>query len=104
MFNITTVDREFVSKGNCEYSYENTYNTAIALNCKNVVQVSDSDARDAALVKYEYEKSLINSKESRVDQRMKNLETENAAISQMIQSIQNVINNNIEQNMNIFNA
>ena len=104
MFNITTVDREFVSKGNCEYSYENTYNTDIALNCKNVVQVSDSDARDAALVKYEYEKSLINSKESRIDQRMKNLETENAAISQMIQSIQNVINNNIEQNMNIFNA
>lgn len=102
MFNITTVDRELVSEGNCEYSYKNSYNTDIALNCKNVVQVSDSDARDAALVKYEYEKGIINAKESRIDQRMKNLETENAAIQQMMQSIQNVINNNIEQHMNVF--
>lgn len=101
MFTITNVQRNMVQNGN-DISYENTYDTDIALNCKNIIQVSDSEYRDDALVKYENEKSLINAKETKIDTRMKNLELEQSSIKQMVESIKQVMNNNIEQNMNIF--
>ena len=101
MFTITNVERDLVFNGS-EYKYQNTYDTDVALNCKNIIQVSDSEYRDDALVKYEYEKNLINAKETRIDTRMKNLETEQSAIKQMMESIKKVMDNNIEQHMNIF--
>ncbi len=103
-FYITTVDRELTHKSNGEYSYENSYDTDIASNYTKLTQVTDSDIKDDALVKYEQAKKLINAKESRIDTRMKKLETEQAAIQAMIDSIQKVMNNNMEQHLNIFNS
>ena len=101
MFTITNVQRDMIQNGDST-SYKNTYDTDIATNCKNIIQVSDTEYRDDALVKYESEKNLIKAKETKIDTRMKNLETEQSAIKQMIDSIKQVMNNNIEQHMNIF--
>lgn len=84
------------------YNYTNKYETDIATNCKNVIQVSDTDAKDLALIKYEHEKAIINSKESAIDTKMKNLETEQSAIKQMMESTKNVIKSNIDKNLNVF--
>ena len=64
--------------------------------------VNDSEARDKALVEYEYKKSLISNKESKIDIRMKNLETEQASIKKMMESITKVKEDNIERTMEIF--
>ena len=101
MFMITNVQRDAVQNGS-DITYKNTYDTDIALNCKNIVQVSDTEYRDDALVKYENEKNLIKCKENKIDARMKNLETEQSSIKQMSESIKKIMDNNIEQHMNIF--
>ena len=77
-------------------NYEYTYTTDLATNFKNIVFVNDSDAREEALVNYEYEKGKINSKESQIDQRMTNLKTEEQAINKMLESIEKVKEDNIE--------
>ena len=53
-------------------------------------------------IKYENKKAIIQSKESRIDMRMKNLETEQSAINQMIQGIKSVRDDNISRYMKIF--
>ena len=73
------------------------YDTSIASNFYNVITVNDSDARNEAQVEYEYQKSIINEKESRIDTRMKNLETEQSAIVKMLESINQVKEDNIER-------
>lgn len=104
MFNLMTVERGLVDDGRGGYRYMNAYDTEIAVNCPNIVQVSDSDYRDDALVKYQHEKDIINAKETKIDIRMDKLKVEQDAITKMIDSIQKVMENNIEQHMNIFNA
>lgn len=78
------------------------YDTNIASNFDNIFMVNDSDIRNEALVKYEYDKSVINAKESRIDTRMKNLETEQSAITKMLESIDQVKNDNIERTFGIW--
>lgn len=100
MYTLTTVDRD--SEYNTEsgkYEWDNEYKTDIASNFTNIFTVSDSDAREEALVKYEHEKSIINEKESRIDTQMKNLETEQAAINNMLESLDKQKNDNIERTM-----
>lgn len=98
---MTTVDRDTEFDENSgEYIWDNDYTTDIASNFTNIFAVNDSDAREDALVEYEYQKSIINQKEARIDTRMKNLETEQAAIKQMIQGIEQVKNDNIDRTMN----
>ena len=46
--------------------------------------------------------SLISAKETKVDLRMQDLQTEQGVINQMIQSIQKQLNDNVERTMNIF--
>ena len=100
MFRITTVERDVEYDENAgEYLWDNDYETDIASNFTNIFIVNDSDAREEALVDYEYKKSIINQKETRIDERMRNLETEQAAINQMLQSIDKVKNENIERSM-----
>ena len=77
------------------------YDTHIASNFDNIFQVNDSDAQEIALAKYEYQKSVINEKESRIDTRMQNLETEQSAINEMIKGIETVRNDNTERNFSI---
>lgn len=106
MYTITTVEENtnYDPDENYDSSKKNRfiYSSDIASNFNKVFYVNDEDARQEALSQYEYEKSLINSKESRIDQRMKNLETEQSAINQMIQGIEKVRNDNVETYFSIF--
>ena len=78
------------------------YDTDIASNYDKIVSVNDSKAQNDAMVKYEAEKSRINEKESVIDTRMKNLETEQASIKEMIKGIESVRNDNTERTFSIF--
>lgn len=102
-YTLTEVSRESEYDEDSEkYVMENDYKTDIASNFKNIFMVNDNDAREIALIKYENEKRIISAKETKIDTRMKNLETEQAAINQMIQSIEQVKNDNIDRTMNVF--
>lgn len=103
IYTMTTVEREpEFDESSGEYIWDNDYVTNIASNFTNIFAVNDSDAREAALVEYEYEKSIISQKETRIDTRMKDLETEQAAIKQMMDSINQVKNDNIDRTMTTF--
>ena len=95
---ITTMSSEVDEDGE-EYL---DYATDIASNCSNIFSVNDSDAQNEALVQYEYEKSVINEKEARIDTRMENLQTEQSAINEMIKGIETVKNDNTERTFGIF--
>lgn len=94
---ITTVETETDDKGNEFF----TYDSGVASNFSKIITVNDTDAQNEALVKYESEKARISEKESRVDQRMKNLETEMSAISNMMKGVESVRNDNTERNFSI---
>lgn len=98
MYYITTMSEDTDEKGKQYYVYDES----IASNVDNIFSVNDSDYQNEALTKYEYEKSIISEKESRIDTRMKNLETEQSAINTMIKGIETVKNDNTERTMNIF--
>ncbi len=95
---ITTVETATDDDGKEYFEYD----TNSATNFDNIFQVNDSDAQEAALVEYEYQKSIINEKESRIDTRMQNLETEQSAINEMIKGIETVRNDNTERTFSIF--
>ena len=82
--------------------YKYYYDTELAENDPNIFKVNDSSIQEEALVKYEYEKGLINEKETRIDKRMKNLETEQSAITKMLESIDKVKNDNIERTFKLW--
>ena len=98
VYYVTTMNANTSDNADTEY----LYNMDIASNFSNIFLVNDSDVREEALVKYEYEKSIINAKESKVDTRMKNLETEQTAISKMLESVEKVKEENIERTFNTF--
>jgi hypothetical protein len=103
IYSITTVNRTSeYNEDDGAIDWTNEYTTDIASNCSNVYSVNDSNAVNKALVEYESKKSIINAKETRIDNRMNNLETEQSAINQMIQGIEEVRNKNIETNFSIF--
>ncbi len=83
-------------------NYKFYYDTEFAENDPNIFKVNDSDAHAEALVKYEADKAQINEKESRIDQRMKNLETEQSAITKMLESIDKVKNDNIDRTFSLW--
>ena len=91
-------DSVIESHNNSKYNFD----TDIASNCDNIFMVNDQSIRDAALSDYTYEKSIINAKESRIDTRMKNLETEQSSIIKMMESIEKVKGDNIETYFSIF--
>ena len=102
LYILTTVER--TSEYDCEkdlFSWSNEYSSDIASNFTNIFAVSDSSEINQALAEYEYRKSIITEKETRIDTRMQNLQTEQAAIKQMIQGIESVRNDNIERNFSI---
>ncbi|MBE7702473.1 MAG: hypothetical protein E7Z89_00325 [Cyanobacteria bacterium SIG28] len=98
LYTITTVKqtKEYDENTN-QYDWDNFYTTNIASNFDNIFLVNDSDAQQEAMVEYEYEKSKINEKESRIDQRMQVLQTENAALQEEKEGIEQVLNDNIER-------
>mgnify|MGYP000272006863 FL=1 len=95
---ITTMEEQTDSDGKSYFEYSQD----IASNFENVFSVNDTDAQNEALINYEYEKSVINEKETRIDTRMQNLETEQSAINEMIKGIETVRNDNTERTFGIF--
>ena len=96
-FFITTMETKEDDEGKEYYEYEES----LASNFDNIISVNDKTAQEDALVQYEYEKSIINEKETRVDTRMKNLETEQSSINKMLEGIKTVRNDNIERTFSI---
>ncbi len=104
-FTITTISKNDCYDETAASSLKNVqfyYDTSLAMDYENIFMVSDSDVREQALVDYEYKKSIISEKESRIDQRMKNLETEKSAIKKMMESIKKISDENIERTMNLW--
>lgn len=83
-------------------NYLYSYDQDLASNYDNIYIVKDSDAANEALAEYEYKKSLINEKESRIDTRIQDLKTEQAAIQKMLDTINKVKNDNIETYFNLW--
>lgn len=103
LYMLTTVERDQeVDSETGELEWENSYTTNIASNFTNVFSVNDNSIANEALSEYEYQKSIINEKETRIDTRMTDLETEQSAINQMIQGIEQVRNDNVERTFSIF--
>ncbi len=78
------------------------YDTAAATNFDKMYLVNDEDSRQEALTIYEDKKARIKIKEQRIDTRMKDLETEQSAINNMIKGIETVRNDNVEAYFSIF--
>ena len=95
---ITTMESATDENGDSYYEYS----SSIASNFDKVYSVNDTDAQNEAAIEYEYEKSIINEKESRIDTRMQDLETEQSAINEMIKGIESVRNDNTERTFSIF--
>ena len=103
LYTITVTNRETkYDKQSKKCNSFNTYDTTLASNFSNIIEVNDNDIRDKALSDYQYKKSIINEKENRIDIRMDNLKTEQNAIKQMLEGIQAVMNNNIEKTFNLY--
>lgn len=105
IYSLTTMTKSLYvdgknTDGSAKYNYE--YSTDIAVNNNHVYTVNDNDAQNDAMIEYEYQKNIINAKETRIDTRMKNLETEQSAINQMLQGLEQVKNDNIERTFSIF--
>lgn len=103
IYSITTVERtQTYDTSSKSYVWNNEYETDIASNNSNIVSVHDSDAANDALIEYEHKKSIINTKETRIDTRIKNLETELSAINQMIESLKGIVKDNTDRTFGIF--
>lgn len=83
-------------------NYNYTYSTDLAANFDNIYMVSDSDAREEALVEYEYKKQIISDKEAKIDTRMQNLKTEQESITKMLESYKKTVEDNIDKTMKLW--
>ena len=78
------------------------YTTKMATSIHKIYQVHDDNAENEALVEYETEKSAISAKESKIDVIMQKLETEQEAINTTMESVQKIIQENIEKTFKMF--
>ena len=79
-----------------------TYTTKLAQTVTKIYQIHDSNAENQALSEYEEAKSLIQSKEKKVDARMQKLETEQEVINTELESLKKVRDDNISKTFKIF--
>lgn len=101
MYTITTVSKDTVyDPATQKYKPQNKYEMHLASNFDKIYSVNDDENKELALAEYEHKKSIINTKETRIDTRMSNLQTEQSAIKQMLESIKQVKNDNIERTFN----
>lgn len=98
LYLITSVNITENDEGKKEFDFS----TDTAASCKFLCTVRDDSISEQALAEYEYQKTLINEKESKIDTRMENLKTEQQSITQMIQGIESVRNDNVERTFSIF--
>ena len=74
----------------------------MASSIHKIYQVHDDNAENEALVEYETEKSAISAKEAKIDVIMQKLETEQEAINTTMESVQKIIQENIEKTFKMF--
>lgn len=72
----------------------NIYDTNIASNMTNIFSVKDTDAIKDAELEYTNKKTILQTKETRIDNRMQKLDTELSAINTMLQSLESVVKDN----------
>ncbi|MCM1265926.1 MAG: hypothetical protein NC200_06975 [Candidatus Gastranaerophilales bacterium] len=78
------------------------YSSKMATSIRKIYQVHDSNAENQALIEYETEKSAISMKERRIDAVMQKLETEQEAINTTLDSVQKIIQENIDKTFKMF--
>ena len=78
------------------------YTNKIASNVMKIFEVNDTDSQNQALSKYEADKTLISNKERRIDAMMQKLETEQEAINTELESVQKIVNDNIDKTFKMF--
>ena len=82
------------------WNYE--YDTTLASTFDHIITVNDSDIAAKALAEYEAEKRQISDKESRIDLKMEDLETQQAAIKETIESLKKMRNDNIDRTFKLW--
>lgn len=78
------------------------YTNKMANMITKIFEVNDDNSVNIALSKYEADKTLIQSKERKIDAMMVKLETEQEAVNTELQSIEKVRDQNIERTFKIF--
>lgn len=103
LFTLTTVeDTEQYDARENAYVNKKIYTTNFAANCSKLICVTDTEAQEEATTKYEYEKAIINEKESRIDERMSILQTELQANNAQKEALKTIIQENTDRNFKIF--
>ncbi|MCD8377285.1 MAG: hypothetical protein LUB59_00690 [Candidatus Gastranaerophilales bacterium] len=78
------------------------YTSKMATSITKIFSVHDENAESQALAEYEAEKSYISAKEEKIDVIMEKLETEYESNSTMMESIQNIVSENVEKTFKMF--
>ena len=99
MYYVTTMKK---NEDKCCNDLEYIYDMDIASNFNNFFSVNDSEKQNEALAEYEYEKQKINQKETVIDTRMANLETELKAVQGKKETLERNLKDNVERTMSLF--
>lgn len=87
------------------YKYDGGWESASTSDADSpLVSVDDEDAVEQAAADYEAGKDKLDYKESILDIQQTNLDTERSAIETDVQSVQEIINKNIERSFKMFQA
>ena len=90
------------SFGDVPQNWKYEYDSSLASDYENIIAVNANDTVRKAQAKYEAEKTKLNQKETRIDLKMEDLETEQSAIEKMIESIKNVEKENIDRTFKLW--
>ena len=74
----------------------------IAVNSRRIYEVTNDEAVEEAHSKYESQLSLVTTKEEKIDREMANLETQQNAINTELESLENIINENIKSTFKMY--
>ena len=74
----------------------------IASNSRRIFEVANDDVVDEAHSKYESQLSLVTLKEEKIDREMANLETQQNAINAELDSLKNIISDNIKSTFKMY--
>ncbi len=84
-----------------EYDKKKGWSATSVSGSSNLKQVTDNNAIKRAEAKYQYELSIINKKEAKMDQDLKSLEAERSALNTEFDSYKNIIDENIKRTYKI---
>ena len=107
LYMITTINEVEKIKTNQETAetityYDNEYTSELASNCKKLTYVNDKEAQQQAQLDYEFEKDLLNEKETRIDLRMQELNLELQATTSRMESLKSMMGESIDRSFTTF--